>query len=221
MLQLNKQCEVYTIDIKIYTQGDYIMSEKKQMNEVTYLRLKNQFLEQFCTVEPIAKDFISAHVVADMYCDDTEDGFVKYHTLGISTEYLDNGWYEFSFATPKRLEYSAEKAILEDISNITCQLIEREYDDSFYEIETGIVFPASRNTKNTLGYDGFILEIHDMGFTALTGETLYILLLVPVYENEMKFIAENGYDLFFEKYEELVPDEEQILVGVKRKPIEF
>ena len=197
------------------------MAKKDKLNEMTELIYKNQYLDKFCIGEPIAKDFVSNHVVVDMYCDATKEGFVKYITLGVCKKYLDNGWYEFSFATPNRLDYAIEKAMLDEVSNITCKLIEREYDDTFFDIETGVVFPSLKATKDALGYDGFILELHNMGFTALTGEPIYIILLVPAYENEMKFIEENGYDLFSEKYDELVPAKEQILVGVNRKPLDI
>ncbi len=195
------------------------MEKKEKLHEVTELLVKNQYLDHFCIGEPIAKDFVLNHVVVDMYCDATKKGFVKYITLGVCKKYLDNGWYEFSFATPHRLDYATEKTMLEEIDNITCKLIERKYDDTFFDIETGVVFPTLKTTKDTLGYDGFILELHDMGFTFLTGEPLYIILLVPVFENEMNYIKENGYDLFSEKYDELVPDDKQLLVGVIREPL--
>lgn len=189
------------------------MQNKKRLDQKSENIIKEQIFERFNFETLVAKDFVSDYINADMYCNLDEFGIVcRYGTLGLCAEYFDD-YAEIYFMSDGRLETEKEKIMLQDISNIICKLHNKEVG-----IHSGATVKASDIAKETFGFDYYFFDIYDFNFTYLD-KPIYIIMPVPIYENEYNYIQTNGFDAFLEEYEFQVPKDEQFF-GVSRKPMD-
>lgn len=193
------------------------MQKKTKYHLLQYKNLiKAELLKEFIITEPIAVNFVPEHLIVDMYMDDSdvdEGRAVTYITLGASQEYSVTGWCEVSFCLAKRLNYSQEQSMLKVVSDIICELCEER------NFEEDNLYPIPKELKEEFGYDYFVTILCDMDFRNLDGNPILVIGLTPIYESELNHLIAVDTQAFMEDYFNIIPDNQQMAIDVKREPM--